>query len=179
MSLAQYQRKFRALYVNTTRGRRSPHKVCMLLAMPDLARGGALKANRIVYGPQLLERYNRYFDAVRADEDHPNAFFPFFHLGGDLRAIEPGGDRPRSFWQLQPLPGHAAELARMSTARSHRDITEVIECASAKRSTFASAALHDARRASSWPVCSKVAAGCTRKRFRSPARRWPISTRRD
>ena len=32
MSLAQYQRKFRALYVNTPRGRRSPHKVCMLLA---------------------------------------------------------------------------------------------------------------------------------------------------
>ena len=129
MSLAQYQRKFRALYVNTTRGRRSPHKVCMLLAMLDLARGGALKANRIVYGPQILERYNRYFDAVRAEQDHPSAYFPFFHLGGDLRAIERGGDRLRSFWHLRPLPGHEAELARMSTARSHRDIIEVIECA--------------------------------------------------
>ncbi len=129
MSLADYQRKFCALKVNTTGRRRSPHKVCMLLAMLDLARGGGLTCNRIIYGPPLLERYNRYFEAVRTDQDHANAYFPFFHLGGDLRVIESGGARLVSFWHLQALPGHEAELDRMSTARSHRDIVEVIACA--------------------------------------------------
>jgi putative restriction endonuclease len=136
VSLADYQRKFRALYVNSRDGRRSPHKICMLLAMLDLARAGSLKVNRIVYGPALLERYSRYFDSVRAEQDHPNAYFPFFHLGGALRAIERGGGRPASFWHLQPLPGHEMELARMTTVRSHRDITEVIAYASLDAELF-------------------------------------------
>ena len=136
MSLADYQRKFCALNVNTTRGRRSPHKVCMLLAVLDLARGGGLTVNRIVYGPQLLERYNRYFGAVRTEQDHPNAYFPFFYLRGDLRLMERGGARPASFWHLQPLPGHEAELARMTAVRSHRDINEVIACATLDTELF-------------------------------------------
>ena len=136
MSLTDYQRKFCALYVNSKNGRRSPHKICMLLAMLDLARAGSLKVNRIVYGPPLLERYNRYFEAVRSQKDHPNAYFPFFHLGGDLRVMGPGGARPASFWHLQPLPGHEAELARMTAVRSHRDITEVIACATLDTELF-------------------------------------------
>ena len=85
MSFAEYEDKFRRLIVNTAGGRASPHKLCMLLALLDLARAGALPANRIYFAPPLLERYAQFFAAVRTPSDHPNPYFPFFHLAGTLR----------------------------------------------------------------------------------------------
>lgn len=54
MSLTTYQERFSRLVVNVRQGRASPHKICMLLAVLDLARSGALKANRIDFAPPLL-----------------------------------------------------------------------------------------------------------------------------
>ncbi len=79
-----------------------------------MAEAGALSENRIVFAPPLLERYRAFFEAVRAEGDHVNAYFPFFHLRGD------------GFWHLVPLPGRAAVLAAMKTARSFRDVEENI-----------------------------------------------------
>ena len=66
MSVAIYAEKFSRLAVNVAHGRASPHKICMLLAVLDLARGGGLTENGIRYEPMLLERYRRFFEAVRA-----------------------------------------------------------------------------------------------------------------
>ncbi len=98
MALAAYQDKFRRLNVNVRADRASPHKICMLLALLDLTRSGGLADNRILFAPPLLERYQRFFSAVRTPSDHPNPYFPFFHLAGKLRGGEVG------FWQPQPLP---------------------------------------------------------------------------
>jgi putative restriction endonuclease len=117
MTLQAYIDRFSRLVVNVSHGRASPHKICMLLAVLDLARAGGLAENRIVYAPPLLERYRRFFDAVSAPGDHPNPYFPFFHLSGKLKG---GG---ASFWHLEPLPGREAVLASMSTARSSSEIT--------------------------------------------------------
>ena len=121
MSLATYADQFRRLKVNVARGRASPHKICMLLAVLDLARGGALTENRIEYAPPLLERYAMYFNAVRGPGDHPNPYFPFFHLAGSLRG---GG---QSFWHLQPRPGRESVFESMSTASTARQMTENID----------------------------------------------------
>ena len=121
MSLATYADQFRRLKVNVAHGRASPHKICMLLAVLDLARGGALSENRIEYAPPLLERYAMYFNAVRGPGDHPNPYFPFFHLAGSLRG---GGE---SFWHLQPRPGRESVFESMSTARTARQMTETID----------------------------------------------------
>lgn len=121
MSLAAYADQFRRLKVNVAHGRTSPHKICMLLAMLDMARGGALTVNRIEYAPPLLERYAMYFNAVRGAGDHPNPYFPFFHLAGSLRG---GGE---SFWHLQPKPGRESVLANMNTASTARQVTENID----------------------------------------------------
>lgn len=121
MSLATYADQFRRLKVNVAHGRASPHKICMLLAVLDLARGGALTENRIEYAPPLLERYAMYFNAVRGSGDHPNPYFPFFHLAGSLRG---GG---ASFWHLQPRPGRESVFESMSTARTARQMTETID----------------------------------------------------
>lgn len=131
MTLAAYQDKFRRLKVNVSAGRASPHKICMLLALLDLARSGSLAENRILFAPPLLERYQRFFAAVRRPGDHPNPYFPFFHLAGKLR----GG--AADFWQLQPLPGRETALAALSTARSLRDITDNIACARLDPELFA------------------------------------------
>mgnify|MGYP001764617336 CR=1 FL=1 len=121
MSLDLYLGKLRRLNVNVAGGRASPHKICMLLAVLDLARGGALTENRIEYAPPLLERYAMYFNAVRGPGDHPNPYFPFFHLAGSLRG---GG---ASFWHLQPRPGRESVFESMSTARTARQMTENID----------------------------------------------------
>lgn len=88
----------------------------MLLAVLDLALGGGLASNRIVYGPALLERYRRLFAAVASTGDHANPYFPFFHLTGKLQ------DKTVSFWHLQALPGREAVVEAMSTARGDGDI---------------------------------------------------------
>lgn len=124
MSLLAYQEKLGQLKVNLAGGRASPHKVCMLLAVLDLARGGGLTENRITFDAPLLERYSRLFDAVRTPSDHPNPYFPFFHLGGKLR------DRSSPFWHLHAMSGRELVLSNMTTARSYRDITENIAYAS-------------------------------------------------
>lgn len=124
MSLSDYCDKFGRLIVNTQNGRASPHKICMLLAVLDLARAGALKENRIAYAPPLLERYRRFFDAVRAQGDHPNPYFPFFYLRGRLLGGTP------SFWHLEPLPGREAMFAAMTRVGSAADIAANIAWAS-------------------------------------------------
>ncbi|CAN7419500.1 HNH endonuclease [Acidovorax sp. LjRoot117] len=117
MSLEAYREALRRLNVNVRDGRASPHKLCLLLAVFDLAKAGALAENRIFFGPALLERYYQFFDAVRAPTDHANPYFPYFHLGGRLRSGQP------SFWHLRPLPGRETIARAMTTARSMADIT--------------------------------------------------------
>lgn len=92
----------------------------MLLALFDLARSGGLRENRITYSPALLERYSYYFDAVRSPGDHPNPYFPFFHLKGKLKNGE------GSFWHIKPLPGREVALLAMKSARSDSAITDNI-----------------------------------------------------
>ena len=130
-ALPTYQLALTRLAVNQRGGRASPHKICLLLAVLDLARGGGLPVNRIVFGPPLLERYHGFFNAVKQPGDHANPYFPFFHLAGKQRG---GG---ASFWHLVPLPGREAVLAAMSTARSLRDITDNIAWAELDADLFA------------------------------------------
>ena len=130
-ALVTSQQAFTRLAVNQRDGRASPHKICLLLAVLDLARAGGLPVNRIVFGPALLERYHRFFDAVKQPGDHANPYFPFFHLAGKLRG---GG---ASFWHLVPLPGRESVLAAMSTARSLREITDNIAWAELDPALFA------------------------------------------
>src|SRR3990172_12178538 len=113
----RYLQAFRSLNVNRAGGRASPHKPCMLLAVLGLAEAGHLERNEIRFAPALLERYARFFDAVRSETDHANPYFPFFHLRGDR------------FWHLQPLPGREAAVETMRSARSNSDIAGNIDYA--------------------------------------------------
>lgn len=82
----------------------------MLLALIDLAEAGDLTENVVPYAPALLDRYRKYFEIVRTASDHPNSYFPFFHL------------RSEEFWKLVPLSSVSRDADSMRTARSHSDI---------------------------------------------------------
>jgi putative restriction endonuclease len=112
ISLDSYLRRFQRLRVNRKADSFSPHKPGMLLAVIELAEAGALSENRILVAPPLLERYRALFDLVRSERDHPNPYFPFFHL------------RAEGFWHLRALPGREDVLAAMKTARAVADIEQ-------------------------------------------------------
>ncbi len=124
MTLATYVEAFRKVRVNVlAAGHISPHKICMLLAVLDLARGGALSSNRIAFDPQLLDRYRVIFEAVRRPGDHPNPYFPFFHLAGKLKT------GAQSFWHLRALPGRELVVESLVTVTKVADITSNIDYA--------------------------------------------------
>ena len=124
VTLQNYVDRFLRVVVNVRNGRARPHKICMLLAMLDLARAGGLSTNRILYGPQLLERYGAFFGAVRAPGDFLHPYYPFFHLSGVLKGGQP------SFWHLEALPGRQHALDDLDTPRGSADITTNIAGAS-------------------------------------------------
>src|SRR5690606_31427379 len=114
MQLDHYLKAFRHLKVNiNARTKRpSPHKICMLLAVIDQAETGVLTENRITYSHDLLSRYLAYFDAVRTEQDHPNPYFPFFHL------------KSSGFWHLAVIPGREQAADAITSARSNSAITD-------------------------------------------------------
>ncbi len=89
----------------------------MLLAALDLARAGRLIENKLVYGPELIERYRAYFEAVRAPDEVLHPYYPFFHLKGEL------DDGTPSFWHLVPQPGRGCALQVIDTPRRMSDVT--------------------------------------------------------
>lgn len=121
MSLSTYQEKFTNLRVNITAGRASPHKICMLLALLDLAKSGGLISNRIEFGPAILERYTDFFLAVQGPTDRLNPYYPFFHLSGNLK------DGSDSFWHLIARPGKENILSSLKTATKASDITDNVD----------------------------------------------------
>lgn len=76
----------------------SPHKPCLVLALIDLYDAAPDRANRIEFDPVLIERYLRYFAAVRKEKDSPNPHLPFFHLRSD------------GFWHLIATSGNQNAL---------------------------------------------------------------------
>ncbi len=63
-TLQYYIKAFSRLNVNRPRGRISPHKPVMLLAVLELAEAGLFTENKIYYTQELLEPFRSFFQAV-------------------------------------------------------------------------------------------------------------------
>lgn len=107
MSLLDYQEKFSALNVYSTR---SPHKVAMLLAVMDLIEDGTLTENRIEYSDALRKTFAERFRELDSGTGHGRPFFPFFHLRGD------------GFWHHRIKFGRYESYRALDSARSRGDI---------------------------------------------------------
>ena len=146
--LSEYLKAFSSLNVNRSGGHVSPHKPAMLLALLGLAEAGDLKKNKIFFEPALLERYAKYFEVVRGEGDHPNPYFPFFHLQSD------------GFWHLQSLPGRESLLHAMTTARTMSAIKDNVAFAYLDSDLFDLLSNSDARTALRVQLISKWFSDC-------------------
>ncbi len=122
--LEQYAERFRRLNVNRGGGRPSPHKPCMLLAVIDWLDDRETQENCIRFAPDLIERYQRYFNAVRGPNDHPRPHYPFFFLKND------------GFWHLHPQPGREQVLAGLRQVSSVTQVTANVDHASLDAELF-------------------------------------------
>jgi putative restriction endonuclease len=102
--LQQFEAEIGSLRLGGIRGRKSPHKLLLLLAILDRVDAGEIKDNRVYYDPGLTERFRLYFDAVAQENDWCQPGPPFFHL------------RSSKFWHHQVIPGREDAYASLTTS---------------------------------------------------------------
>lgn len=106
-----------SLGMNKRNGHVSPHKAVMMLAVIDLVAGGEVADNRIVYSPELLEQFRKYFDIVRTDADAFSPLLPFFYL------------RSEPFWHHRAVPSKEAVCEALSDPGGARKLSEIVDSA--------------------------------------------------
>lgn len=102
MSLEFYVDKFQNLNMNSSGGKKSPHKVCMLLAVMDLIHSKSIVSNRIELNKALKERFTHHFESFAQGNDKNTPENPFFHL------------RSEKFWHLAYNDGYDQSTERYS-----------------------------------------------------------------
>ncbi len=80
MSLEFYVEKFQNLNMNSTGGKKSPHKVCMLLTVMDLIQAGHISTNRIEFNQPLKDRFTHHFESFAQGNDRNTPENPFYYL---------------------------------------------------------------------------------------------------
>lgn len=125
MSLLDFEKSFASLRMNVTGGggrgnggngggRKSPHKVAMMLAVIELIAKGEIKENRIYFNQALKDEFTRQFLQLAGPDDRNNPHLPFFHL------------RTSGFWFHQIKPGKLAAYEQLDTASGPGVIEEHI-----------------------------------------------------
>lgn len=114
MALEYYLERFQNLKMNSAGGKKSPHKVCMLLAVMDLIQAGHIATNKICLNQILKDQFTHHFDNLAQSKDKNTPENPFFHL------------RSEGFWSLSYHDGYdQASTSRYSAkAVSHAYIDD-------------------------------------------------------
>ncbi|MGP8304596.1 HNH endonuclease [Vibrio sp. YIC-376] len=94
MALEYYLERFQNLKMNSAGGKKSPHKVCMLLAVMDLIQAGHIASNKIKFNKILKDQFTRHFNTFAQDTDKNTPENPYFHL------------RSEGFWHLSYNEGY-------------------------------------------------------------------------
>ena len=106
----------------------APHKLCLLLAVVQAMEEGDIPDNKICYEPQLLGRYDYYFNLIRTNVNSTRAYYPFIYMDSD------------EFWNLHDYDGLKLEFstyrARENLATSHRNVSNKIGFASFDKDLF-------------------------------------------
>jgi hypothetical protein len=115
VSLLAYEKQFSTLRLNTRGGgKKSPHKVALLLAVIELIEHGEINDNRIEFNEVLKNTFSRQFETLAGAADRNNPHLPYFHL------------RSSGFWHHQLKPGKSASYSHLTTASGPSVINEHI-----------------------------------------------------
>lgn len=106
MSHEFYADKFRSLNMNIAGGKKSPHKVCMLLAVMDLIQVGHIASNKIELNQPLKDRFTEHFNSFAQGKDKNTPENPFFHL------------RSEGFWHLAYHAGYDETTIRRYSSKA-------------------------------------------------------------
>lgn len=129
MTIDEYVLKFKKIRLNKSGDRARPHKICMLLAVLDLARAQGLLENKIFLNPELIERYISFFSTVSTPGEKSNPHYPFFYLRGKL------SDNTPSFWHVHAIHGRDHMISNLEVKKLS-DVTMNIEFASLDADLF-------------------------------------------
>ncbi|MGC9458868.1 HNH endonuclease [Vibrio genomosp. F10] len=106
MALEYYLDRFQNLKMNSASGKKSPHKVCMLLAVMDLIQAGYIVSNKIYLNQILKDQFTLHFDGLAQGKDKNTPENPFFHL------------RSEGFWHLSYKGGYDKESTSRYSAKA-------------------------------------------------------------
>lgn len=106
MALELYLDKFRNLNMNSAGGQKSPHKVCMLLAVMDLIHVGSIASNKILLNQALRDQFTRHFESFAQGRDRNTPENPFFHL------------RSEGFWHLEYNEGFEEQNTKRFSSKA-------------------------------------------------------------
>ncbi|GLQ71650.1 HNH endonuclease [Vibrio penaeicida] len=106
MTIELYLERFQNLKMNSAGGKKSPHKVCMLLAIIDLVQAGHISTNQIYLNQVLKDRFAHHFDNLAQNKDKNTPENPFFHL------------RTECFWHLSYCSGCDRKSTKRYSAKS-------------------------------------------------------------
>ncbi|WP_413110755.1 HNH endonuclease [Thaumasiovibrio sp. DFM-14] len=106
MALEYYLERFQNLKMNSAGGKKSPHKVCMLLAVMDLIQAGHITTNKIYFNQPLKDQFTHHFDNLAQSKDKNTPENPFFHL------------RSEGFWFLSYHDGYDKVSTRRYSAKA-------------------------------------------------------------
>ncbi|MGF1753940.1 HNH endonuclease [Vibrio makurazakiensis] len=106
MALEYYLDRFQNLKMNSASGKKSPHKVCMLLAVMDLIQAGYIVSNKIYLNQILKDQFTLHFDGLAQGKDKNTPENPFFHL------------RSEGFWHLSYKDGYDKESTSRYSAKA-------------------------------------------------------------
>lgn len=106
MSLQHYVDKFSNLNVNSSNGKKSPHKVCMLLTVIDLMQAGHIVSNKIELNSVLKERFTHHFENLAIGNDRNTPENPFFFL------------RSEGFWHHSYNEGYSIENTKRYSSKA-------------------------------------------------------------
>nr|WP_275435832.1 HNH endonuclease [Vibrio sp. Of14-4] len=80
--------------MNNANGKKSPHKVCMLLAVMDLIQASVITSNKIEFNQVLKDRFTQHFEKFAQGNDKNTPENPYFFL------------RSEGFWHLSYNAGY-------------------------------------------------------------------------
>ncbi len=102
-----------------------PHKYLALLVIIEIIADGVVPENQFKFDERFRSKFTKYFTMYHRPGDRDRPLAPFFHLKNSV-----------TFWHLRAFSGKEAELARLSTIGTPKQLYSCIDYAYIDQEVF-------------------------------------------